>query len=212
MSVKIPNTELVVPDTYIASDGAVQTNTSVRNIVINSLHDYNDNDLPVLGRLFMSSAYVMVNHEAGKFSVWQANTGSKISDIVAVDKQNNMVGEFCSNSTGGSSRATSLPTSSATLPQNESSKLSGGAIGGIVGGAVAGIAILVAIGFFLYRRRGSSSAATGVAQEPDLQTEDVKPPVYSIVQAGPQELPVDQYDVTELDGRAVDSSRYQYRY
>jgi hypothetical protein len=209
ISVKIPNTELVVPDTYIASDGAVQTNTSVRNVVINSLQSENGNDLPVLGRLFMSSAYVMVNQEAGRFSVWQVNTGSKTSDIVAVDKQNNMVSEFCADSTGGSSSATSLPSSSVTPPpQNEGSKLSGGAIGGIVVGAVGGIAILGTIGFFLYRRRGSGGVATGVAQEPELQTADVKLPTYSMVPAGPQELPVDQYNVTELDSRAVNSTRY----
>jgi hypothetical protein len=153
----------------------------------------------------MSSAYVMVNQEAGMFSVWQANTGSKTSNIVAVDKQNNMVGEFCANSTGGSSSTTSLPRSSATPPpQNEGSKLSGGAIGGIVVGAVGGIAILGIIGFFLYRRRGSRGAATEVVQEPELQTACLKPPTYSMV----QELPVNQYNVMELDGRAVSSSRF----
>jgi hypothetical protein len=160
----------------------------------------------------MSSTYVMVNQEAERFSVWQANTGSKSSDIVAVDKQNNMVSDFCANSTGCSSRATSLPTSSVTPPPpDEGSKLSGGAIGGIVVGAIAGIAILGAIGFFLYRIQGSGSAATRVAQEPELQTADVKQLTYStygVVSAEPQELPVDQYDVTELDCRAVNESRY----
>ncbi|KAF2632492.1 hypothetical protein BU25DRAFT_470146 [Macroventuria anomochaeta] len=203
ISVKIPNTELVVPDTYIASDGAVQTNTSVRNVVINSLQAENDKDLPVLGRLFLSSAYVMVNQEAGSFSVWQANTGSKTSEIVAVDKENNMVSEFCANSTG----PTPLPTSSITpSPQNEESKLSGGAIGGIVVGVVGGLAILGATGFFLYRRRGSGSATTHVSQESELHTADVKPPTYSMMQTGPQELPVNRYNVLELDGRAVDGS------
>ncbi|KAF2450959.1 acid protease [Karstenula rhodostoma CBS 690.94] len=212
ISVKIPNTELVVPDTYITSNGAVQTNASVRNVVINSLQSNNVNDLPILGRLFMSSAYVMVNQEAGRFSIWQANTASITSDIVAVDTQNNMVSEFCANSTGGSSTATSSPTSSVTSPpQNEESKLSGSAIGGIVVGAVGGIAVLGTIGFFLYRRQGSHGAATGMAQESELHTEDVKPPTYSMVPAGPQELPVDQYNITELDSRAVDSSRYPYR-
>jgi predicted lipid-binding transport protein (Tim44 family) len=153
----------------------------------------------------------MVNHDAGKFSVWQANTGSKTSDIVAVDQQNNMVSEFCANSTGRSSSATSAPSSSATPPpHSEGSTLSGGAIGGIVVGAVAGIAILGAIGFFLHRKRASSGAATGVAEDPEFQRGDAKPPTYSIVQAGPQELPVGQYNVAELDGGAIDS-RYQYR-
>ncbi|KAH6111002.1 hypothetical protein HBI65_009810 [Parastagonospora nodorum] len=209
ISVEVPNTELVVPDTYIASNGAVQTNTLVRNIVINSLQLDNNNDLPVLGRLFMSSAYVMVNQEAGKFSVWQANTGSKNSEIVAVDRQNNMISEFCANSTGGSSSAPSLPTSStASSPQNEGSELSGSAIGGIVAGALGGFAILGIIGFFWYRRRRSGSAAAEVAQEPELQRVDAKVTTYSMVEAAPQELPVDQYDAPELDSRAINKNRY----
>jgi hypothetical protein len=154
----------------------------------------------------------MVNQEAERFSIWQANTGSKTSDIVAVDKQNNMISEFCADSTDGSPSATSSPTSSATPPpQNEGSKLSGGAIGGIVGSAVGGIVILGALGFFLYRRRGSGGTATEVSQERGLQASDVKLPTYNVVSTGPQELPVNQYYVAELDSRAVDSSRYQYR-
>ncbi|KAH5069443.1 hypothetical protein HBH96_012130 [Parastagonospora nodorum] len=157
----------------------------------------------------MSSAYVMVNQEAGKFSVWQANTGSKNSEIVAVDRQNNMISEFCANSTGGSSSAPSLPTSStASSPQNEGSELSGSAIGGIVAGALGGFAILGIIGFFWYRRRRSGSAAAEVAQEPELQRVDAKVTTYSMVQAAPQELPVDQYDAPELDSRAINKNRY----
>jgi hypothetical protein len=157
----------------------------------------------------MSSAYVMVNQEAGRFSVWQANTESKTSDIVAMDKKNNMVSEFCASSTGGSSSATSLPTSSTTpSSQDKTPTLSGGAIGGIAVGAVGSVVLLGIIGFFLYRRRRTSGAATVVVQEPELQTEDAKLPAYSIVTAGPQELPVDQYNVTELDSRTVYSRRH----
>ncbi|KAA8626207.1 aspartic-type endopeptidase [Pyrenophora tritici-repentis] len=190
ISINVPNTELVVPDTYIAADGAVQTNTSV---VINSLQSENDNDLPVLGRLFMSSAYVMVNQEAGRFSVWQANTGSKTSEIVAVDKQNNFVSEFCADSPDGSSKTVPLPTSSSTSPpQTQESKLSGGAIGGIAAGAVGGIAILAIIGFLLHRRRRSGDSATRIAGEQDMETVDVKLPTYSMAPAGPLELPVER--------------------
>lgn len=158
----------------------------------------------------MSSAYIMVNHEARKFSIWQANTGLQTPDIVAVDRQNNMISEFCTNSKDDSF-TTSLPTPSvtpsvtpsATPPQQ---KLSSGAIGGIVGGAVGGIAVLGAIGFCLYRRR-RPGAPTGMAQEPESQT-DMKLPTYDMVPAKPQELPVYQYNVSELDSRAVDSSRH----
>ncbi len=71
-----------------------------------------------------------------------------------------------------------------------------------------GIAILGAIGFFLYRRRRSGGVATGVAQGAELQAADEKLPTYSIVPVRPQELPVDQYHVAELDSRAIDNSRY----
>ncbi|CAE7208553.1 hypothetical protein P3342_011036 [Pyrenophora teres f. teres] len=159
------------------------------------------------GRLFMNSTYVMVNQEAGRFSVWQANPQSKTPEIVAVDKQNNMVDEFCANSMDGSSTTEPLPTSSGTSPpQNQESTLSGGAIGGIAAGAVGGVAIFAIIGFILYRRR-TSDVATGVLGEQDMETVDVKLPTYSMAPAGPQELPVDRYDVTELDGRAINGSR-----
>jgi hypothetical protein len=221
ISVKIPNTELVVPDPYIASDGAVQTNTSVRNVVINSLQAENVNDLPYLGRLFLSSAYMMVNQEAGKFTIWQANTGSKASDIVAVDKQSNVVSESCVDSTGGSTNTKSLPTSPVTPPATPPAtppvtppvtpppqKLSAGAIGGIIGGAVGGIAILGAIGFFLYRRRGTGGAPAEMVQKSELQGTDVKLPTYDRIPSKPHELPVYQYNVSELDSRAVDSNRF----
>ena len=146
----------------------------------------------------------MVNQEAGRFSVWQANTGSKTSDIIAVDKQNNMVSEFCADSADSSSSAIPSPTSSATPPpQDEGSSLSGGAIGGIFIGAVGGIAILGAIAFFLYRRRGSG----GAAQETEAQEADVKLPMYSEMPVEPQELPVSQYNVSELDGSAANGNR-----
>jgi hypothetical protein len=208
-SIRVPNPELVVPDTSIASDGSVQTNTSLRNIVISSLQDVNKDDLPMLGRLFLSSAYVMVNQEAGRFSVWQANTAPMDSEIVAVDKANNEVSDFCTNSAG----PTLLPSSS-TAPsaqssaQNKSAKLSGGAIGGIVAGAVASLAILGVIGFLLLRRRRSRNATPHVSQEPGMHTADMNSPAWNTngsIYKEPQELPGNRTHVTELDGRAVDS-------
>jgi hypothetical protein len=147
----------------------------------------------------------MVNQDAETFSVWQANTAPKTPELVAVDKANNVVSEFCADSTGPK-----IPPPSPTIapPQKEDSKLSGGAIGGIVAGAVAGLAILSAIGFFLYRRRRSSGATAYISQDSDLHLADVKPPSYSVAQAEPQELAVSWNSVTELDGRAVNGSRY----
>lgn len=205
-SITVPNPELVVYDTTVASDGSIQTNTSIRDVVIGSLQDVNKDDLPMLGRLFLSSAYLMVNQEAGRFSVWQANTAPTDSKIVAVDKANNEISDFCTNSMA----PTHLPSSS-TAPsavQNQNSKLSGGAIGGIVAGAVAGLAILGAIGILLLRRRRSRNATLHVSQEVGMYTADMNPPAcdtYGLIYKEPQELPGNRNHVTELDGRALDS-------
>lgn len=204
-SITVPNPELVVYDTTVASDGSIQTNTSIRDVVVGSLQDVNKDDLPMLGRLFLSSAYLMVNQEAGRFSVWQANTAPTDSKIVAVDKANNEVSDFCTNSTA----PTPLPSSStAPAAQNQGSKLSGGAIGGIVAGAVAGLAILGAIGILLLRRRRSRNATPHVSQEGGMHTADMNSPArdtYGLIYKEPQELPGNRNHVTELDGRALDS-------
>ena len=204
-SIKVPNPELVVYDTTVASDGSIQTNTSIRDVVVGSLQDVNKDDLPMLGRLFLSSAYLMVNQEAGRFSVWQANTAPTDSKIVAVDKANNEISDFCTNSTA----PTPLPSSStAPAAQNQGSKLSGGAIGGIVAGAVAGLAILGAIGILLLRRRRSRNATPHVSQEGGMHTADMNSPArdtYGLIYKEPQELPGNRNHVTELDGRALDS-------
>jgi len=204
-SITVPNPELVVYDTTVASDGSIQTNTSIRDVVVGSLQDVNKDDLPMLGRLFLSSAYLMVNQEAGRFSVWQANTAPTDSKIVAVDKANNEISDFCTNSTA----PTPLPSSStAPAAQNQGSKLSGGAIGGIVAGAVAGLAILGAIGILLLRRRRSRNATPHVSQEGGMHTADMNSPArdtYGLIYKEPQELPGNRNHVTELDGRALDS-------
>lgn len=175
-------------------------NTSVRNVGINSLQSDNGNDLPVLGRLFLSSAYIMVNHEAKRFFVWPVNTEAKAADTVAVDKDNNLVNDFCVKSTSPSATPSATPSITPS-PRNDRSKLSGGAVAGIVVGAVGGIATMSAIGFCFYRR---GRYGNGVTQEPKLQTADAK----LMVPTEPQELPRDQYNANELDGRAADNSRH----
>lgn len=82
--------------------------------------------------------------------------------------------------------------------------ISSGAIDGIVAGARVGIAALGVVSFLLYRRRIQGDAAISAVQEPELEIVDVKLPKYNIVVVAPQELPVGQYKIAELDGRTVD--------
>lgn len=109
--------------------------------------------MPILGRTFLTGAYLMVNQDSNTFTMWQANP-SKDTNLVAVGSNPNST---CGNSTaqgqnnGGNRNGNT---------SSKSSSLSGGAIAGIVIGVLALLAIL-ALGalFFLRRRRNAMKAA-----------------------------------------------------
>ncbi|KAJ8124325.1 hypothetical protein O1611_g9317 [Lasiodiplodia mahajangana] len=150
-SIRIPNSELVIPERTIdSSTGMVVANYSRSNLVINSLQEVNKNDISQLGRMFLSSAYVMVNQDSGQFTIWQANPTS-FEDLVGVDSTGKEITTFCTNST---TPGTTAPGQTAVSSQNTTpTKLSSGAIAGIVVGAVAALAIV--IGVLFWRRRRS---------------------------------------------------------
>ena len=208
LSVRIPNTELVVPDTYIAPNGQIRTNDSASNIVINSLQTYNNDDLPVLGRLFMSSAYLMVNYEAHLFSIWQANTGSKIPELIALDEKNNLISDFCSGRSNVSSVGPNDGSSGPPSSPEEAEKpktLTGGAIGGIVAGAVAAVIGILLLGYYLYRRKKKTDDEGLMQEESELKLPGDFKPVYgdahSTLQGNvPSELPADRQYIVELTG------------
>lgn len=86
-SVRIPNSQLVQPDQKISDTGDVVSNTSVSNVNLYSLQDVMKNDFPLLGFWFFTAAYLMVNHDAGTFTMWEANptTDTKLVAIPADD-------------------------------------------------------------------------------------------------------------------------------
>ncbi|KAF2120190.1 aspartic peptidase domain-containing protein [Lophiotrema nucula] len=210
ISIRIPNTELVVPDIHISSSGSLASNSSVRNLVINSMQSENKDDLPVLGRLFMSSAYLMVNQESDTFSIWQADTGAKTPELVALGKDNAMGEEVCdgaANTTTAGSMPPSSTGSATSLPQEKASKnLSGGAIAGIVIGLLA-VALAVGVVVFLVLRRRRRDTEVAIPREESKITTE-PPPTYidhhqSIYSAIPSEMPAERQDAVEIDGRTV---------
>ncbi|RJE19215.1 hypothetical protein PHISCL_08440 [Aspergillus sclerotialis] len=147
-SVRIPNDQLVIPDLVIdESSGALQANGSTPELVINSIQLGNADDLPQLGRQLLSSAYLMVNQDAGTYTFWKASLDTD-EDLVAVDETNKLVDQFCS-------AADETPTSPkpSSPPKNDDDGLSKGAIAGIVVGCVAGVAIIAAMVFFIVARK-----------------------------------------------------------
>lgn len=150
----------------------------------------------------------MVNYEANLFSVWQANTAVKASDVVALDNENNMVSEICAGKTNDSSVDPGDAPSGVPTPSEEAQppkRLSGRAIGGIVVGAVTAIGALALVAFCFYRHRNKTHAEALIQEEPELKMPGNFVPNYTdrhsaIHSKTPLELPADRQHIVELGG------------
>lgn len=153
LKIRVPNNQYMIPSVDIASNGSRVSNTSKRDILITDIED----GPPILGRYFLTAAYLMVNHDAGTFTLWQANATRERSLVRVFDEE---TGKKCENTTG-----VIQPSASYTGSASESSRpdrgigsnsgsLSGAVIGGAVVGAVAG-AVLIGLGitYFLIKRK-----------------------------------------------------------
>jgi hypothetical protein len=165
IDIKISNSQFILPDYTISSDGLLVGNTSVRDVVINSLQSVNANDMPVIGRQFFSGAYLMVNQDAQSYTLWQANPTTD-TKLVAVG------GSGCPTSSGSiaSGSATSVSSGSSTQPTSSgeasskpkpgaSKTLSTGALAGIVIGAIiiAGLLVFLAVCLLSRKKRPRST-------------------------------------------------------
>lgn len=171
LQVQIENNQLVQPDETISSNGSINYNATLNEVNIISLQSTNQNDMVHLGRQFLSGTYLMVNEDAGTFTMWQA-VPNKEEMLVAVDTKGDTISSACTvagnmvnvngtaslntttslNNTASSNSTTSL-VSSPTL--NHSQGLETGAIAGIVVGGVAIIAIIAIFSVCVRKRRAS---------------------------------------------------------
>lgn len=123
------------------------------------------------GSIFFSAAYLSVNLDVGKFTLWSANldTENSTQDFRALDTENNEAATLCqagdtgvqSNSTGSAPTTSGITSGNDTAPDDEQGKLSTAATAGISVGVI--IAVIVAVGgFVLYwmRRRKRRAAYT----------------------------------------------------
>ncbi|KAG9254075.1 aspartic peptidase domain-containing protein [Emericellopsis atlantica] len=161
-SIRIPNHQLVTPQKYIDEDTrGWAANASKPNLLLNPIQDVNANDLPKLGRYFLSSAYVMLNQDAGEFTLWSSNP-TDVEDLVAIDEKGDELTEFCNPTPtpSPSSDPSSSPTgelvggeSTGGEDPGEESTMSTGTIVGIAVGGAAGLGAIVAAVVILWRRR-----------------------------------------------------------
>ena len=150
----------MVPDIYVESDGSLQEfSTSSRAVRLSPNLSTSTNELPLLGQLFLSSIYLMVNYETSQFTLWPINATTD-TNFIAVNSS-----LPCASTTDPSPISSATHTPSASVTSRSIS------IGGIVGAAIGGAAFLTFIVFGLFllvRARNANAHAvkhTGYVQE-----------------------------------------------
>lgn len=120
-----------------------------------------------LGRFFFTSAYLMVDHEADTFTLWQANPASK-SNLVAISHAKDscaseptdggaLDGTSGSDGAGGGSGSGGNGSGDNGTPvKSNVAAIAGGVVGGC-----AALALIGAVAFFLVRRRRANNAQPG---------------------------------------------------
>lgn len=172
LSITVPNENLVRPSQYMAADGTIQTNASVRELLFNPLAGDWAGSMPYLGRQFFAQAYLTVDFDESTFFISEA-TATNDSRLVALGApcEDSNVVSISSSATAISTSPSTTPTAS-TPPTSTASHSRGPSAGAVVGGAIggaAGLALITMTGMFTYvRRRRRRRQATRGAK-------DVKP-------------------------------------
>lgn len=181
LKVSIPNDQLVVPDISIAADGTTVFNSSVREVMINSLQDLNTNDMPILGHTFLSQIYLNVNYDLDIFSLWSARaTGEE--DLVGIGPGGSLgCGKGAATKPGNVTTSPGQPAENSTSTKPKaSSPMSPGEKGGIAVGAIGAVALLVAAfyvtryyrrrhGFLRYSNRSAAGVTSGASLEDQVR-------------------------------------------
>ena len=142
-----------MPHVYMDDKHTWQQNTSLSDLLINADSILSNSNHMSLGRDALSYLYLMINMDAGTFTVWPAFGDNTTEDLQAVDENNNPVQSTALCSAGTSAGLSSTPTSTPTAnPNPPSPKISVGAIVGIAIGAVA-ILVLGIVGALIFKRQ-----------------------------------------------------------
>ncbi|KAF2152756.1 hypothetical protein K461DRAFT_268647 [Myriangium duriaei CBS 260.36] len=158
LSIRIPNNQLFMPDITFGNSGELTVNTSRQVALVYPLLPPNDKDLAVLGRNFLTAAYLMANQDTRTFTLWAANATTD-SRLVGVDeKGSDITGNGCAqtNTTITSNTTNPLVPSSApsdTIAAPVKNGLSSSSIIGIAVGAAGATALVALAAFLIYRYR-----------------------------------------------------------
>ncbi|KAL8928204.1 MAG: hypothetical protein Q9208_001914 [Pyrenodesmia sp. 3 TL-2023] len=190
LDIRIPNHQLVSPDYHFDAEGSLtEPNSTVRELLFNSLQVANANDMPVLGRPFLASSYLFVDNDRQAFTLWPGNPTATEEEIIPVGAISS-----CNPDIGTEIPPAASPTTGSN--DNATNKsINNGAVAGIVVGSVTG---LVIFSFILIRfLRAAQPRRTTSVSNPEKVDDQL--PSYLALKAEmptdrqpPQELPVER--------------------
>lgn len=186
LEVTIPNHELISPYIDIDSNGEeyIKNSSDVRLTAFSMGQQSGQNSISILGRSFLSAAYLMVDEEQKQFTLWQG-APSQEQNLVAVGQS------LCSPSiTSPTPISTATPTSS---PPPSQKGLSKGAIVGVSVGAVGTTVALFGVLLFAWKRKRTRSRGHHKLTEKTEHTnQDLVHPKAELVADNhpPQEMPL----------------------
>jgi hypothetical protein len=83
---------------YITSDGRIKADPTLKNVPIVRYSDPKNYTVPRIGGMFLSSAYLMVNHDKGEFTIAPVRSEPATPALMGIDTANNCVGVVASSS------------------------------------------------------------------------------------------------------------------
>ncbi|KAI9166491.1 hypothetical protein HJFPF1_02593 [Paramyrothecium foliicola] len=150
LDIRVLNDQYLVPFVEIGSSGQRLFKNETRELLMNGVA----NQPATLGRYFLTAAYLMVNNDAGTFTLWRANPSRTSADGDDVVVQPSQTPGEPDDGSGGPSAPPSPPSTAAD---------EGPPVGIIAGAATGGglfLLALVGLGLWLWRgRHGKVSAA-----------------------------------------------------
>lgn len=160
---------------------------------------------PTLGRYFLSSAYLMVNHDADTFTLWQANP-SAASQLVPIPGENTNTDACTSTAAAAQPSATD---SSGPPPAQPSQGLPGATIAAIAVVSVFVVGFVTLLVLYIRARRRKQDArilaAISAQNFPDKDKDGYRQTrIYEMPpDCRPHEVPGSEHMVYELDGRVI---------
>ncbi|KAJ4248695.1 hypothetical protein NW762_012533 [Fusarium torreyae] len=171
LQIRVPNDQYIVPSVGYQSNGSRIRDLDNYELLIRGHNDDAESHLQgmpaLLGRYFLTAAYLMVNQDAGTFTLWQAKP-SKSSKLVRVFDEE--MGDKCGAKSGviqpsasAYTATTSISATGTTASKGDeeinnpkgSSSPSGAVIAGAVVGSVIGVCLIIlGVLYLLHRRVG----------------------------------------------------------